>query len=194
MRVETYNIRDKHDLVRKVLGGHYEELIVSDINIQESFRENELTRVRFSLSTNKRDFPASIDVSSNGVLDGFFIGLSGALSIRFDSLRKLKLNHFDTKVATKRSTFKSDEYITATITLVNANDYHLDFKYTSRSLVRAMIHSIIDAFEFLLNLESAIRLLHKCILDAKDRNRIDIIQDCQVDLGELMQVSNPLNL
>lgn len=194
MRFESYHISECTDLVKRILKEQYESLIVTNISIQESFRDDELTAVRFNLSTNNRLIPATIDVKSNGVLDGFVIGLGGALSIRYPTLKDISLEHFDTKVVTDKRAkyFGSDEFITAHITLVNSHGSRLDFEYTSRSLVKAIIHAVVEAFEFLLNLESAIRRLHIAVDDAKRRNRIDIVEDCMMELSQLVRVSNPV--
>lgn len=193
---EVSRQREMDVLIRRILGASYERVIVSNLQINEYDLDdlNGQTRVEFDLTVSGREFPCRVNVTGDGVVSCMFQGLVGTLGIRFNSLKRISLDKFSTRVKSTTAAgghagIAADERIAVEIAITcDTKLTPIHFEHTSRSIARSAICVVIDAFEMFINAESAIIKLHDAIADYKRRNRNDLLQAASLEMAQLVQI------
>jgi len=64
-----------------------------------------------------------------------------------------------------------------------------EFQNTSRSMIYSGFAAALQVFEFYVNCEKTFDKISLAVVNAKERNRGDILQNCMTDLSRLTEVN-----
>lgn len=81
----------------------------------------------------------------------------------------------------------TDSQVETVLVVENNTRSALAFRNTSRSILRSSVEVCLKSVEYFVNSEEAIKLAHKCLIDAKKRNRGDLEQNYIFQLQKLMK-------
>jgi len=111
------------------------------------------------------------------------------LSKDYPSLEQIRLSefHVKAKIKNKRKSIGSDAPVKVELVVENASHIKIPFSHEARSLNNAACKAVIKTVEYFINCEVAIIKLKKCILDAKDRNRSDLLEKYTLMMSEIVK-------
>ena len=126
-----------------------------------------------------------------GFVDGLFKGLHGHYCEKYSSIRNIKLVDMIVNPLMK-NTKKSlgSEAKTDVIFRVEIVGHGMaEFQNTSRSMIYSGFAAALQVFEFYVNCEKTFDKISLAVVNAKERNRGDILQNCMTDLSRLTEVN-----
>jgi len=177
---------------RKIIDGALKtkaHLQIKQFSLDEDFKSNSscikcLLNFRYKRSKNIK-----ISSKGNGVIDALFSAILKQFSNDYVSLQNVKLYDFLVYVDIKKSlrTTQTDAPVEIKIVLEGMTQNKIYFKAESNSLVKAGIKAVCNAVEYLINAELAVIQLHKDIMYARKRNRVDLENIYTSQLHELIK-------
>lgn len=178
--------------VRKICDNWRVMIAIDDFEIYEDFK-NKKTKIKSNtlqiLSKTKKE-KLNIEGEGKGVVDAFFQAFLNATQTQYPSLSDIKFEEFSVKAILNNKIPGSDSNVEVTIRLSNSRKEMFEFRKKSHSINSASIKVIIRAFEFFINSHIAITKIYISLKDAKDRNRLDLIEKYTKQMSELVRVTN----
>ena len=131
--------------------------------------------------------------TGSGAVESIFDALMLHYCETFQSLKTIRFEEFD--VATKfRSWQRKDSGANAKcevrISLSNACKTPMVFVGRSKSVSGAIAKSVISAYQYYINAEKCFLKIRNLVIEAKSRNRSDIVSKLTYDLTEIVSVTN----
>lgn len=173
---------DSCELFKKVLGEGYLEIKGKSITIKENFDKEE-TAIELELLDDSK-------VSGHGVgaVDSFFNGLLGHFSKEFKSITSITLEKFH--VSTRRESsydcLGTSALCCVDMLVKNSNGKKFNFQSTTRSLTTSAAEVCMAAIEHFVNAEKSYIILWKCLKNASDRNRQDLVDRYTKEISEVV--------
>jgi len=161
-------------------------LEVKSLEITEDL-ENDISRVSYVIALNGTE--VAISGTGEGVVDALFRSMIQQLSKDYPSLEQIRLSefHVKAKIKNKRKSIGSDAPVKVELVVENASHIKIPFSHEAKSLNNAACKAVIKTVEYFINCEVAIIKLKKCILDAKDRNRSDLLEKYTLIMSEIVK-------
>jgi len=174
------------ELIQRVLDKDYIELHLNTLSVQENADETK-TDVTLQLS----DSTQTLDLVGSGVglVDAVFDALIERYGLEYQSLQSIELADFnvETRIHTKKAKVGVDSMGTVHLGVTNSEGRRFDFADESRSVSRSSARAVIAAVEYFVNAERAFIALHRALLDAKERKRIDLVTRYTRELAEVVK-------
>jgi len=163
-------------IVKEILKEKYVELSVKDFILREGLKTEIECNIFFS-----NDWEDIFIVGHGaGPVDALYTAMIDHFSPKFISLKNVSFDDFVVQVKFKNSSRKSASPVEIKLSLKNGNDRNIYFSSESYSMVGGAISVVTTACEYLINAERAILQLRDFIADARQRERIDVM-DVYVD-------------
>ena len=173
---EEERLKQKNKILNKVLTTKYQVKLTSFL-LREDFDTN-ISTITCTVETGFLDGLSEVELegTGTGAIDALFNLLLKEHSKYFFSLKRVKFYDFLARIKYQNHhrTISAPVEVKVAIEAVNNNN-KLYFKETSNSLVRAGVGAVCKTIEHLINAELAVRQLYEDILDAKKRNRGDLV-------------------
>jgi hypothetical protein len=168
--------------VKDILKEEY--LILSlgeEIYVKESSGRVDLTcQIEFSDGQT-----ATLKGAGSGPVDAMFHAAKKRYSHCY-SLKDLILLDFNIK-GNLEDSGRPDSQVEAVLAVENNTHYTLAFRSVSSSVLRSSLEVCLKSIEYFMNCEEAIKIIYKCIQDAKRRNRGDLEQKHIINLQGLLK-------
>lgn len=207
MTPEDVRQEEIFSVIREVVAEDIIRITPNEINVQEFYlgrmdTDNSCTHVDFTstisnLTPDKHEVTLSLSEQGDGFVHAMVKGFTKIFSeYDFNTINDFRFASFESKAKIGRkfdadtSSNRSDAVIKTTLGIFNSRRDVLYFKHESRSLVEAGMLSVINAFEYLLNSELAIKKLHKAIKRARKDHRADTAETCINRLSHLIEVND----
>ena len=157
---------------------------VKSLKITEDL-ENDISEVNYIISLDGTEI--TISGTGEGVVDALFLSMIHRLSKDYPSLKQIRLSEFyvRAKIKNKHKSIGSDAPVKVELVVENASRIKTPFSHEAKSLNNAACKAVIKTVEYFINCEVAIIKLKKCILDAKDRNRPDLLEKYALIMSEI---------
>lgn len=176
-------------LIQQVLGEDYLALKVIHYRLSEELGADSTCQVNLRL----RHIGGDVEIEGRGAgfIDAAYHGLMHHFAQEFESLRTIKFTGFE--VSGKMDTGHDqglDAEAVITLTVQNAEGHGFVFDSAGRSTVAAALQAVVAAAEFFVNSERAFLRVHTALVDARQRNRADLIQSYTAKLAELVNTTS----
>lgn len=176
-------------LIQQVLGEDYLSLQVIHYQLSEELAADSQCRVEIRL----RHTGGEVDIGGEGTgfIDAAYHGLMRHFAQEFQSLSTIKFTGFE--VSGKMDTGHDqglDAEAVITLTVQNSEGHGFVFDSAGRSTVAAALQAVVAAAEFFVNSERAFLRVHTALVDARKRNRADLIQSYTAKLAELVNTTS----
>ncbi|MGK0358450.1 MAG: hypothetical protein ACI9U2_000739 [Bradymonadia bacterium] len=176
-------------LIKQVLGDDYTLLDIVHYQLSEEIGDPGGTAVSLRL----RHAGGDIDIAGKGVgfIEGACQGLIAHYTKEYQSLRTIQFTGFE--VTGKMDTGQNqglDAEALVTLTVQNSAGHSFVFMAEGRSTVACSLEAVVGAVEFFVNSERAFRRVHAALVDARSRNRADLIQSYTAKLAELVKTTS----
>tara|TARA_R110002096_G_scaffold44526_1_gene119974 strand:+ start:13722 stop:14333 length:612 start_codon:yes stop_codon:yes gene_type:complete len=174
------------ELIRRVLDKHYVELQLVTLRVEENAEETK-TSATLQLSDGKQTL--SLEGCGVGLVDAVFHALLDHYGSEYQSLNSIELADFkvEAKIETKHAKVGVDSLGTVRLDVHNSEGKSFEFSDESRSVSRSAARAVIAAVEYFVNAERAFITLHRALLDAKERKRVDLITRYTQELAEVVK-------
>lgn len=174
------------ELIKRVLDKEYVELQLVTLRVEENAEE---TRTSVTLELSDGTQTVSLSGSGVGPIDGVFSALLGRYGDEYQSLKSIELVDFrvEAKLDTKQAKVGVDSMGTVRLNVHNSEGKSFEFSDESRSVSRSAARAVVAAVEYFVNAERAFITLHRALLDAKDRKRVDLITRYTRELAEVVR-------
>ena len=178
-------------LMQEILKEHYLRLEVLSYELHENF-ETGASRIACQVKDMQTGETQTIEGRGEGVLDAFFHGLKERLTESFTSLKTLRFASFEIRgdLETSRGQVGTDAEAVAVLVVRNGQGRDFEFKFSSRSILKSGIEATLEAAEYFVNSERAFLTVHKCLDDARSKNRPDLIDKYTNMLAVLVENSS----
>lgn len=183
--------QDVEKILNKILGESKIILAPVSINTEENI-ENNFTITNFSFQESGNGKIVEIkNQHGKGFIDGIFTGLSNHFDNVYPSLKKIKLSNLKVNPSFSNSRKRSGTDAQATVVLSVHVDLHgvADFGHQSRSMIYSSFISALSAYQFYINCEKAFDRIQDFLVDAKKRNRADVVSQYTYDLSKLTEAN-----
>ena len=183
---EEERLKQKNKIINEVLKSKYQVKLKSFL-VKEDFENSKSTVICVVGSGFSGELvDVNLEGTGTGAIDALFKMLLKEYSKYFSSLERVKLYDFLVKVKFQSSSRDTGAPVEVKVAIEGINNNNkLYFKETSDSLVRAGVGATCKTLEYLINAELAVRHLYEDILDARERNRGDLIKSYTNNLIEL---------
>lgn len=176
-------------LIKQVLGDEYTLLDIVHYQLSEEIGDPGGTAVSIRL----RHAGGDIDIAGkgSGFIEAACQGLIAHYTQEYQSLRTIQFTGFE--VTGKMDTGQNqglDAEALVTLTVQNSEGHSFVFMAEGRSTVACALEAVVSAVEFFVNSERAFRRVHRALVDARARNRGDLIQSYTAKLSELVKTTS----
>ncbi len=175
-------------LIKEILGEAYTHLVVQQVQIEEDLtREQTTLTCRVTDETSGEEF--AISGAGVGVVDAFFHAMKARFSAEYPSLKTIRFNSFTVQgqLDTRTKEAGSDSEGEVSLVIANSEGRLFSFSHSSRSVIGSSIITTLLGVEHFINAERAFVLTHQALLDARQRNRPDLVQQYTSTLSTLVQ-------
>lgn len=171
------------DLIRRVLGNSFLGLEVTHLQIDDEMGRGPCT-VNATLSSGE-----TIRGSGVGPVDALFNGFRDRFSAEYPALLSIRLSRFSVEVHQKTWALSSgmDAEVEVSLNVRNAWGNTFSFSATSSSLMAAAGQSTASVIEHFINAERAFLLLRRCLADARERGRLDLVGKYMSELVDVVK-------
>jgi len=172
-------------VVKEVLAGDYWALNINNLSIEEDLCKK-TTRISCQVHLNDESFV--VEEVGRGPIDALFNGLKDNLKKSYLSFHGLNFYEFSISgdVGVPSSDMSSEVECTLSISSVNVQK-PLIYRCRDASINRAAICVVLNAVEYYVNSERAMRKLKKWAKDAQNRNRADLLQKNVLKMSKLLE-------
>jgi hypothetical protein len=158
-------------IVKETLKEKYVGLSVKDFIL----REGPETAIECNISFSNDWEDIFIAGKGDGPVDALYTTMINCFSPKFISLKSVSFDDFVMEVKFKKGARKSASPVKIKLSLTNGNDKNIYFSSESHSMVAAAISVVTSACEYLINAELTILQLRDFIADARERERVDLM-------------------
>lgn len=177
--------KEMMSIVRGVLAEDYWELSVDKLFIEEDLLER-LTRVKCIVKLNEESL--TIEEVGRGPIDALFNGLKDGFKESYLSLNGLAFYSFSIEGDVGDSSPDAATAVEAALSIASDSNYFpLIYRHKDASINRAAITAVLNAVEYYINSERAMKKLHARAADARERNRGDILNECILKMTPLLE-------
>lgn len=166
------------ELIKSALGNSYNHIKIENILVRETFKEGELCNVELTLTNGK-----FLKGKGVGLVDATFKALQNYYSVEYESLKSIKLSKFEVKAKSEGM----NAAVEVSLFIKNSFGNVFDFSDTTRSLTASAAHVTAATVEYFINSEKAYVAVHGALMDAKERNRQDLVTRYTSELALLVQ-------
>jgi len=181
-----------YGIIKEVLGIGYVKLFAEKLVSTENIKDN-IAQIKCSFyeTCNKKKSVKKLNSTGRGLIDALFGGLLEHYSESYRSLKNITFVGFAIKPDFETSeTSGSDASVEVVIEFLNSSRKIMTFRSKNRSVVSASVESIFAAIEFYINSELAFRRLKFLILDAKERDRGDLLSLYKYQISAIVSVTS----
>ncbi len=173
-------------LIKRVLDSEYVELQLLTLRVEENAEETSA-----SVSLELSDGAQTLTLSGSGVgpVDAVFAALLARYGEEYQSLKSIELVDFrvEAKMDTKHAKIGGDSMGTVFLNVHNSEGKSFEFSDEARSVSRSAARAVVAAVEYFVNAERAFLTLHRALLDAKERKRVDLVTRYTRELAEVVK-------
>ena len=181
------------ELVREVLGDRYLDLSVQRYACEEDIHSHRCS-VRCLVRGQGPDGPMELEVAGTGVgfVDAAFHAFRDAFAQQYPSLQTIRFAGFaiEAEMATGKAQAATDAVGRVRLQVCNSYGALFEFEHASRSITASALHCVLAATEYFVNTERAYLTLHRALEDARRRNRPDLVERYQIQLGEIVKATS----
>ena len=177
--------KEMMSIVRDVLAEDYWELSIDKLFIEEDLLER-LTKVRCIAKLNKKSF--TIEKVGRGLVDALFNGLKDSFKAPYLSLSGLTFYSFSIEGDVGDPSPDPSTAVEAALSVAGDSNYFpLIYRHKDASINRATTTAVLNAIEYYINSERAMKKLYARANDARERNRDDILNECILKMTPLLE-------
>ncbi len=176
------------EMIKDVLGESYVNLSVQSYEMNESIGDG---RCEVNAMLKRDGNEEKIVCAGVGFVDALYHGLVDHYAREYASLSTITFTKFDVKGHMSTSeTQGSDAECVVTLVVRNTEEREFRFEDSSRSLVAATLKVVVEAAEYFINSERAYITAFKAMVDARARNRQDLLETYTAQLAELVKTTS----
>ncbi|MCA9541835.1 MAG: hypothetical protein KC620_23220 [Myxococcales bacterium] len=129
--------------------------------------------------------------SGVGIVDALYHGLIDHYAPEYPSLKTIRFTGFavNGRMDTTRAQGADAEAV-VTLLVQNSDEQTFEFERAGRSLVAAALGVVLEAAEYFVNSERAFVSVYRALVDARARNRQDLVQQYTSQLAELVNTTS----
>lgn len=174
------------ELIKRVLDTDYVELQLVTLRVEENAEE---TKTLATLQLSDGQQTLSLSGSGVGLVDAVFQALLDRFGSEYQSLNSIEFADFrvEAKMDTKNGKVGVDSVGMVRLDVHNSEGKSFEFSDESRSVSRSAARAVVAAVEYFVNAERAFITLHRALLDAKERKRVDLITRYTRELAEVVK-------
>jgi hypothetical protein len=175
-------------LVTEVLGDNYLDIHIEKYSFEESVDDHACT-VDFLVTGLFANEPRKIHGTGVGFVDAAFHALHSVLAEEYPSLKSIRFAGFEVHgdLKTSRENSGSDAMGQVVLIVENSRGRRFDFAHRSRSLTASAIIATVQACEYFVNTERAFISLHRALVDAKERNRPQLVEKYRIQMATIVE-------
>jgi hypothetical protein len=176
---------DNLELIRKVLGKDYLELVLKHLSLEED--PDVGTKVKVTVVDGGA--PVVVEGQGVGAVDAIYDAMMSRFAKEYQSLKTVVLAGVtvDADVETKNRKTGVDAVGKVTIDVVNSEGRRFTFSDSSRSVTSSSARAVVAVIQYFVNAERAFIMLHKARKDALDRGRSDLVARFTAELAEVVE-------
>ena len=184
------------ELMREVLQDAYTELKIKEFRIKESPSYNpELIEQNCEvwLILAKEKDGETLDLSGTGVgfVDAAYQSLMTYFSLEYRSLESIEFISFDARAQIDPDQRAgADAECTVRLIVANHDNDRFSFEETGRSMAAVALKVVVRVVEFFVNSERAFILVYKALTDARNRQRMDLVERFTAQLAGLVKTTS----
>jgi len=172
-------------IVREVLDDDYWQLSIDKLSIEENLREK-TTKISCVVRMNEKD--VSIEETGSGPIDALFNGLKNNFKKSYLSFHGLNFHGFSIEGDVDRNSLMMSSEVECVLTIASVNVHNnLIYRHRDASINRAAICVVLNAVEYYINSERAMKKLREWAADAQRRNRGDLFEQCVLKMSRLLE-------
>ncbi len=174
------------EIMEQVLGDDYLSFSLISYNIQEDSDSNSSIAVKISRSDQEE--PITLEGRGVGAFDAFFVSLRQKFSEEFPSVKAIIFTELEAKSLPGSDLHHpTDALAEVSITIQNSYSDEITFTNRSRSLIRASLEGLLQAFEYFVNSERTYIRIYRAIEHYKKEGRTDLIDKYTSMLGVVVR-------
>ena len=171
-------------IVKEVLDEDYWEIKIDNLRIEEDLCTKS---TKVSCIINLNDKAIQIEESGHGPIDALFNGLKNSFKKSYLSFRGLSICGFSIEGDIDRKLNMSSE-VECTLTISSDSNFRPQiYRYRDASINRAAICVVLNAVEYYINSERAMKILRSWAADAQKRNRGDLFDQSVMKMSKLIE-------
>ena len=177
--------------IRSVLKADFLSAEIMDYQLTEQVAEGAPCAVKIRLRHTHDEAVEAIEGAGVGMIDAVYHGLVAHYAQNYPSLKTIQITHFEVTSRISSSDRQGADAVgVVALTVSNSEGKAFEFEQSGRSVVAAAIAVTVEALEFFVNSERAFILIYRALVDAKARNRSDLIQGFTHTLAELVNTTS----
>ncbi|MEZ4474620.1 MAG: hypothetical protein R3F60_28305 [bacterium] len=180
------------ELIQRVLRDDYLALGVIHYQMTEEIGPSSQCRMVITLR-HQNGPPRDVTIEGEGVgfVDAAFHGLMGHYAKEFRSLETIRFTGFEVHGQMHTSSQHGlDAEGEVRLTVNNSEGRAFQFSQKGRSTVAVTLQVVVQAIEYFVNSERAFIRVHRALVDARQRDRADLIQTYTAQLAELVNTTS----
>ncbi len=183
------SVTDSHknaELIKRVLGAEYLDLSIKKLDVSEDI-DTSTSHVR--VETEDTNGTAQVvEGDGCGLVDALFAALKKRYAMEYQSLETIELVDFavGAKLDTKKHQSGVDAMGTVAVEVKNSQGKVFSFSDESRSVSASTAKAVLAVVEYFINAERAFIVLSHALMDAKERNRTDLVTRYTREIAEVV--------
>lgn len=181
-----------HALIQRVLKADYLKLEIARYALTEEVATYGHCHARVELVA-PADGPAAVlEGRGVGVVDAVYDGLINHFAGEFPSLTTLAFTGFkvEGQMETSQRSLGADAVASVVLNVRNSEGIGFEFEARARSVLAASIDAVVQVGEYFVNSERAFIRVHRALVDARTRNRADLVERYTSQLAELVNTTS----
>jgi hypothetical protein len=172
-------------IVKEVLSDDYWKLSIDKLLIEEDLRER-TTKIKCLVQLNEKTF--AIEETGKGPIHALFNGLKNNFKKSYLSFKGLSFRDFSIEGDIDHSSRDMSSEVECILSIDSDSNHHpLIYRHKDTSINRAAIAVVLNAVEYYINSERAMKLLRNWAQDARKRNRGDLYEDSTLKMSLLLE-------
>ena len=172
-------------IVKEVLDDEYWHLVINRLLIEEDIIEK-CTKIKCAVQIHKSVF--SIEETGRGPIDALFNGLRNNLKKSYLSFEGLSLDSFSIEGDVAPLSADMSSEVECMLAIASDTNFKpLIYRHKDASINRAAVATVLNAVEYYINSERAMKKLKFWADDAKRRNRGDLYEDSTTKMSLLLE-------
>ncbi|MCA9559910.1 MAG: hypothetical protein H6704_12520 [Myxococcales bacterium] len=181
------------ELVKRVLRDSYLNLIVDRYTLAEDASEGGKASVTVELHhAHEPDHTMTLEGEGVGAIDALYHALHQHYVREYPSLETLLFTGFSVKgqMETGKGNHGADAEAAVGLVVSNSEGHAFEFEASGRSLVATALRVVVMATEWFINSERAFITVYRALRDARERGRVDLVNDYTAQLAELVNTTS----
>jgi hypothetical protein len=176
------------EIIKRVLGANYLEHKIVGLVLDETF-EDGTSKVRLTLADQNGENRHEVEGTGVGLVDALTNGLRSRFVSEYQSLATIEFSRFSVQARfdTKNGQTGSDAVGEVSLEVRNSEGSLFTFSDSSRSIASSAARAVLAAVEYFVNAERAYITLYKALIDARERDRHDLVTRYTRELAEVVK-------